>query len=49
MTGIQAAREIKAHSPETHVLLLSMHDEERYLFDAFKAGASGYVLKRAAD
>jgi DNA-binding NarL/FixJ family response regulator len=49
MTGIQAAREIKAHSPGTHVVLLSMHDEEGYLFDAFKAGASGYVLKRAAD
>jgi DNA-binding NarL/FixJ family response regulator len=49
MTGIQAAREIKAHSPDTHVVLLSMHDEEGYLFDALKAGASGYVLKRAAD
>ena len=49
MTGIQAAREIKAHCPETSVLLLSMHDEERYLYDAMKAGASGYVLKRAAD
>jgi len=49
MTGIQAAREIKAHCPQTSVLLLSMHDEERYLFDALKAGASGYVLKRAAD
>ena len=49
MTGIQAAREIKAHSPATHVALLSMHDEEGYLFDALKAGASGYVLKRAAD
>jgi DNA-binding NarL/FixJ family response regulator len=49
MTGIQAAREIKAHCPDTSVLLLSMHDEERYLFDAMKAGASGYVLKRAAD
>ena len=49
MTGIQAAREIKAHCPGTSVLLLSMHDEERYLFDALKAGASGYVLKRAAD
>jgi DNA-binding NarL/FixJ family response regulator len=49
MTGIQAAREIKAHSPQTHVVLLSMHEEEGYLFDAFKAGASGYVLKRAAD
>ncbi len=31
------------------VLILSMHDEERYLFEALKAGASGYVLKRAAD
>jgi DNA-binding NarL/FixJ family response regulator len=31
------------------VLLLSMHDDERYVFDAMKAGASGYVLKRQAD
>ena len=49
MTGLQAAREIKAHSPNTRVLMLSMHDDERYSFDALKAGASGYVLKRAAD
>jgi DNA-binding NarL/FixJ family response regulator len=49
MTGLQAAREIKAHCPETSVLLLSMHDDERYLYDALKAGASGYVLKRQAD
>ena len=40
MTGIQAAREIKAHSPETHVLLLSMHDDERYFFEALKARSS---------
>jgi DNA-binding NarL/FixJ family response regulator len=31
------------------VLMLSMHDDERYLFEALKAGASGYVLKREAD
>ncbi len=49
MTGIQAAREIKAQSPATNVLLLSMHDDERYMYDALQAGASGYVLKRAAD
>ena len=49
MTGLQAAREIRAHCPDTHVLLLSMHDDERYVFDAVKAGASGYVLKRQAD
>jgi DNA-binding NarL/FixJ family response regulator len=49
MTGLQAAREIRAHVPEAHVLMLSMHDDERYLFEALKAGASGYVLKREAD
>jgi DNA-binding NarL/FixJ family response regulator len=49
MTGLQAAREIKARAPDTSVLLLSMHDDERYFFDAVDVGASGYVLKRAAD
>jgi DNA-binding NarL/FixJ family response regulator len=49
MTGIQAAREIRAHCPETSVLLLSMHDDERYVHDALRAGAAGYVLKRQAD
>jgi DNA-binding NarL/FixJ family response regulator len=49
MTGLQAAREIKAQLPGTAVLILSMHDDERYLFEALKAGASGYVLKREAD
>ena len=49
MTGLQAAHEIRAHAPRTAVLMLSMHDDERYSFDALKAGASGYVLKRAAD
>jgi DNA-binding NarL/FixJ family response regulator len=49
MTGLQAARHIRDQAPEVHVLLLSMHDDERYLLEALKAGASGYVLKRAAD
>ena len=49
MTGLQAARQIRAHLPETQVLALSMHDDERYVFDALKAGASGYVLKHEAD
>jgi DNA-binding NarL/FixJ family response regulator len=49
MTGLQAAREILAHRPDTTVLMLSMHDDEHYLFEALKAGASGYVLKREAD
>ncbi len=49
MTGLQAAREIRSHVPEARVLILSMHDDEHYLFEALKAGASGYVLKREAD
>jgi DNA-binding NarL/FixJ family response regulator len=49
MTGLQAAREIRAHSPDTRVLMLSMHDDERYFFEGLEAGAAGYVLKRAAD
>ena len=49
LTGLQAAREIRAHVPDAKVLILSMHDDEHYLFEALKAGASGYVLKREAD
>jgi DNA-binding NarL/FixJ family response regulator len=49
MTGLQAAREVRAHSPDTRVLLLSMHEDERYFFEGLEAGAAGYVLKRAAD
>jgi DNA-binding NarL/FixJ family response regulator len=49
MTGLQAARQIRSHLPDTQVLALSMHDDQRYVFDALKAGASGYVLKHEAD
>ena len=49
MTGLQAAREIRAHAPDTRVLMLSMHDDERYFLEGLEAGAAGYVLKRAAD
>jgi DNA-binding NarL/FixJ family response regulator len=48
-TGLQAAREITHRRPEVRVLMLSMHDNEQYLFEAIEAGASGYVLKSAVD
>jgi DNA-binding NarL/FixJ family response regulator len=48
-TGLQAAREITQRRPELRVLMLSMHDNEQYLFEAMAAGASGYVLKSAVD
>lgn len=49
LSGLEATREIRQNAPDVSVLMLSMHDEDRYLFEALKAGASGYVLKRAAD
>jgi DNA-binding NarL/FixJ family response regulator len=49
MTGLQAAREITRRKPDVRVLMLSMHDNEQYLFEAIKVGASGYVLKTAVD
>lgn len=49
MTGLQAAREITRRAPDIRVLILSMYDNEQYLFEALKAGASGYVLKSVAD
>jgi DNA-binding NarL/FixJ family response regulator len=49
LTGIQAARELSQRKPELRTLILSMHDNERYFFEALRAGASGYVLKSVAD
>ena len=49
MTGLQAAREIRAHAPGTRVLLLSMHDDDRLLPPGPGGRRPGYVLKRAAD
>jgi DNA-binding NarL/FixJ family response regulator len=49
MTGINAARQILAARPDVRILMLSMHDSTEYLFEALRAGASGYVLKSGAD
>ncbi|TDD78948.1 response regulator transcription factor [Actinomadura darangshiensis] len=49
MTGLQAAREIARRFPTVRTLILSMYDNEQYLFEALKAGSSGYVLKSVAD
>ena len=49
MTGIQAAAELTSAEPELRLLMLSMYDSEQFLFEALKAGASGYVLKSSAD
>jgi DNA-binding NarL/FixJ family response regulator len=48
-TGLQAARELARRKPELRTLILSMYENEQFLFEALKAGASGYVLKSGAD
>ena len=49
MTGLQAARELSRIQPDLRILILTMYDNEQFLFEALKAGASGYVLKSVAD
>jgi DNA-binding NarL/FixJ family response regulator len=49
LTGLQASAELKQRRPEIRTLMLSMYQSEQYFFEALKAGASGYVLKSAAD
>ena len=48
-TGIQAALELKRRRPSLRILMLSMHDNEQILYEALRSGASGFVLKTAAD
>ncbi|HYU18475.1 MAG TPA: response regulator transcription factor [Chloroflexota bacterium] len=46
--GLSATQVIKARSPRTSVIVVTMHDNPDYLFEALKAGASGYILKDAS-
>jgi two-component system, NarL family, response regulator NreC len=48
-SGIEATAAVLKEAPDAKVLVLSMQDDPRYLREAFSAGASGYVLKEAAD
>lgn len=48
LSGLEATRQIKARLPEVGIVVLTMHEEEAYLYELVKAGASGYVLKRAS-
>jgi DNA-binding NarL/FixJ family response regulator len=49
LTGLHVARHLAEQRPAVRVLILSMHDNEEFLFEALRAGASGYVLKSAAE
>jgi len=47
MDGLEATRRIRKKSPEVKVLVLTQHDNKEYILSAIKAGAAGYVPKRA--
>jgi DNA-binding NarL/FixJ family response regulator len=49
LSGLQAARSLARRRPGLRLLMLSMYDNEQFLFEALRAGASGYVLKSGAD
>lgn len=49
MDGLEATRRIRQECPQCHVLILTVHAQERYLFPVLKAGAAGYVLKSTVD
>ena len=48
MDGLEATRRIKAEMPQVSVMMVTMHENPDYLFEAVKAGAAGYVLKDAS-
>lgn len=48
LNGLEAAERLTNEFPATHVILLSMHDNDEYVSRALKLGAAGYLLKRAA-
>lgn len=47
-SGIHLTRELKCISPETHIMMVTMHSKGQYIVKAFQAGASGYVVKESA-
>jgi two-component system, NarL family, response regulator NreC len=48
LNGLEAAREIQRASPSVRIILLTMHTEDRYVFEALHAGITGYVVKTQA-
>lgn len=49
LDGIAVTRQVKASNPETRILILTVHEDDALLREAIRAGASGYILKRAAE
>jgi DNA-binding NarL/FixJ family response regulator len=48
LNGLEATRQLKKRFPKLKILILTMHDNEEYVFETLRAGASGYLVKRSA-
>lgn len=48
MNGISAVIEIRRHMPDVKILVLTIHDDDEFILDAFQAGVNGYCLKDAS-
>lgn len=49
LDGLTSLKQIHEHAPQAQILILTMHSDEQYLREAISRGASGYVVKQAAD
>ncbi len=47
LNGLEVTRQVSQRSPQTHVVILSMHPNEAYVLEALRAGAAAYVLKES--
>ncbi len=48
LNGLEATRQLSKRYPKLKILILTMHDNEEYVFETLRAGASGYLVKRSA-
>ncbi len=48
LNGLEATRQLRKRYPKLKILILTMHDNEEYVFETLRAGASGYLVKRSA-
>jgi len=48
LNGLDTTRQLKKRFPKLKILILTMHDNEEYIFETLRAGASGYLIKRSA-
>ncbi len=48
LNGLETTRQLKKRYPKIKILILTMHDNEAYIFETLRAGASGYLVKRSA-